>query len=268
MLISKRYKWIIGIAASVIILVCWLTREVLPSPLTDKEKIVMEALFKKTKPQCIGRYVIDVPESFNNKLRNKIFIGDFEIESQFIYPPAFKQRIELREKELREWVQSEENSPTLKETIQLSNNKGVIFDRNNSGQDDSSRTLEAHVYTENIAFIITVDILDLSNPKHISRKESYEKAGFSEVDMNEKPAKLAALQSLISRLNGRLDHDIPMGKGVCIPNGFILDNENQPTERLYYLYENNDLSLSINMKDHVTAVDDTLLNRSSEIKNQ
>ncbi|WP_338157630.1 hypothetical protein, partial [Pantoea ananatis] len=26
----------------------------------------MNTLFAQTKPQCIGRYVIDVPESFNN----------------------------------------------------------------------------------------------------------------------------------------------------------------------------------------------------------
>ncbi|WP_369308998.1 T6SS immunity protein Tli4 family protein [Providencia rettgeri] len=264
--LTKLQK-IVGLLIAIIIMAFfWLTREILPSPLTDKEKVVMETLFEKVKPQCIGRYVMDVPESFNNKLRNKIFIGDFKIESQFIYPPAFKQRIELREKALRDRTTSEENAPVLKEIIQLPNGKGVIFDRNNSGQDDSSRTLEAHVYTEHIAFIITVDILDLSNPKHIYRKESYKKAGFSEVDMNEKPAKLAAMQSLISRLSGRLDHEIPIEKGVCIPNGFIVDDDSKPTERLYFLYENDDFSLSVNMEDHVTAVDDTLLNRSSEIK--
>ena len=266
MQLTKTQKIAIGLIAIIIVAFFWLTRESLPTPLTDKDKIVIDLLFKNAKPQCIGRYVIDVPESFNNKLKNKTFIGDFKIESQFIYPPAFRQRIELREKELREWEPSEENAPALKSIIQLPNGKGVIFDRNNSGQDDSSRTLEAHVYTEHIAFIITVDILDLSNPKHSARKETYEKAGFSEFDMNEKPAKLAAMQSLISRMSGRLDHEIPKGKGVCIPNGFILDDENQPNERLYFLYENNDFGLSAIMEDHVTAADDTLLSRSSEIK--
>lgn len=51
--------------------------------------------------------------------------------------------------------------------------------------------------------------------------------------MNEKPAKLAALQSLISRLSGRKDEDIPPAKGVCIPNGFIRDDGEKHLEKNY-----------------------------------
>ncbi|WP_374448510.1 T6SS immunity protein Tli4 family protein [Providencia sp.] len=266
MQLTKTQKMAIGLIAIIIVAFFWLTRESLPSPLTDKEKIVIDLLFENAKPQCIGRYVINVPESFNNKLKNKIFIGDFKIESQFIYPPAFRQRIELREKELREWEQSEENTPALKSIIQLPNGKGVIFDRNQSGSSDAYRTLEAHIYLNHIAFVITSDIRDFSDKKYEKRKTAFLARGGTEYQSNQKPAKLAAMQSLISRLSGRLDHEIPKGKGVCIPNGFILDDENQPNERLYFLYENNDFGLSAIMEDHVTAVDDTLLSRSSEIK--
>lgn len=263
-----KLKKIVGLLIAIsIIAFFWITREILPPPLTDKEKVVMETLFEKVKPQCIGRYVMDVPESFNNQLRDKIFIGDFKIESKFIYPPAFRQRIELREKALRDRTTSKENSPVLKEVIKLPEGKGIIFDANQSGSDDAYRTLEAHIYINHIAFIIKTDILDLSAPKYVDEKKSYiEVSGFSEADTNTRPIKLAAMKSLISRLSGRLDHEIPIEKGVCIPNGFILDDENKPTERLYFLYENNDFSLSVNMEDHVTAVDDTLLSRSSEIK--
>nr|WP_255586405.1 MULTISPECIES: T6SS immunity protein Tli4 family protein [Providencia] len=265
--LTKTQKMAIGLIAIIIVAFFWLTRESLPTPLTDKDKIVIDLLFENAKPQCIGRYVIDVPESFNNKLKNKTFIGDFKIESQFIYPPAFRQRIELREKELREWEPSEENAPALKNIIQLPNGKGVIFDRNQSGSIDAYRTLEAHIYINHIAFIIETDILDLSAPKYADEKKSYiEVSGFSEIETNTRPIKLSAMLSLTSRLSGRLDHEIPKGKGVCIPNGFILDDENQPNERLYFLYENNDFGLSAIMEDHVTAADDTLLSRSSEIK--
>ncbi|EPJ8533263.1 T6SS immunity protein Tli4 family protein, partial [Providencia rettgeri] len=197
---------------------------------------MIETLFEKTKPQCIGRYVIDVPESFNNQLRNSIFIGDFKIESQFIYPPSFKQRIELREAELREWKTSAKNAPMLKAVIQLPDGKGVIFDRNKPTSNDAYRILEAHVYVNHIAFIITTDILDLSSPKYEKEKKSYEKAGFSEYEMNDKYAKLEAMQSLIARLQGRLDHDIPMEKGVCIPNGFILDDGEIPKQDVSFVY--------------------------------
>lgn len=32
----------------------------------QKDSPVINTLFAQTKPQCIGRYVIEVPESFNN----------------------------------------------------------------------------------------------------------------------------------------------------------------------------------------------------------
>lgn len=263
--INHRQRSIIAFIGIVMCIGGSLTKTLAQTELADKENTVIETLFEKTKLQCIGRYVIDVPESFNNQLRNSIFIGDFKIESQFIYPPSFKQRIELREAELREWKTSAENAPMLKAVIQLPDDKGVIFDRNLPGRDDLSRILEAHVYVNHIAFIITADILDLSDTKYVNRKKTYEKAGFSEYQMNEKPAKLAAMQSLITRLQGRLDHEIPMEKGVCIPNGFILDDNAIPKQDVSFVYDSSEFIFSVESDNRFAGSNDTLLSRSAEI---
>lgn len=233
--------------------------------LTEKENIVIETLFEKTKPQCIGRYVIDVPESFNNQLHDSATIGDFKIESKFIYPPAFKQRITLREAELRKWKTSIENSPMLKEIIHLPDGKGVIFDRNKPTSNDSYRMLEAHVYVNHVAFIITAEILDLSAPKYEKEKKSYKNAGFSESEMNDKHSKLDAMLSLISRLQGRLDHEIPTEKGVCIPNGFILDGNEIPKQDVAFLYELKGFTFSVESDNSIADSSDTLLGRSAGI---
>ncbi|HGY1812724.1 TPA: hypothetical protein ACNVO3_003387, partial [Citrobacter braakii] len=173
-----------------------------------KDSPVINTLFAQTKPQCIGRYVIDVPASFNNQLHDMIFIDDFKIESKPLYPPAFKQRVQLREQALRDAINSPENDPTdapfIKEVIILPGGKGVIFDSNRSGSDDLYRRLEAHVYVNGISFIITTDIRDFSAPKYKERKAEYLKTT-TEEQTNTKPAKLAAMQSLISRLSGRKD---------------------------------------------------------------
>ncbi|GAB1438565.1 hypothetical protein MASR2M36_13180 [Providencia sp.] len=227
---------------------------------------MIDTLFEKTKPQCIGRYIIDVPESFNNQLLDSTYINDFKIESKFIYPPAFNQRIALREKYLREWIPSAKNTPALKEVIQLPNGNGIIFDRNISGQDDLGRILEAHVYINNIAFIITTEILDLSDPKYKERKKSYKNAGFSENQMNNKYTKLSEMKSLISRLNGRLDNEIPTDKGICIPNGFILDDNKKNNQQINFIYDNSELLFSIESDNSIPGSKDTLLNRSLEIK--
>lgn len=238
------------------------------APLNQKEAIMVETLFSKTKPQCIGIYMVDVPESFKNDT-NKVTYDDFKIESQFIYPPAFKQRIALREQALNDANNRPENEPEdapfIKEIIRLPNNQGVIFDSNKPGSSDIYRRLEAHVYVDNIAFIITTEFRDFSDIKHEKRKSQYLARGFTEIQSNQKPAKLAALRSLISRLKGRLDHEIPTAKGLCIPNGFITEDGGKHIEVVGFSYENDDFLLGINMDNTMIADGDTLFGRSDEI---
>ncbi|WP_225760735.1 T6SS immunity protein Tli4 family protein [Citrobacter sp. Marseille-Q3906] len=235
----------------------------------QKDSPVINTLFAQTKPQCIGRYVIDVPESFNNQLHDMIFIDDFKIESKPLYPPAFKQRVQLREQALRDAINKPgnrpENAPFLKEVVLLPDGKGAIFDHNESGTPDIYRQLEAHVYSGMTAFVITTDIRDFSDKKHSEKKIKYLARGFTEADANTKPAKLAAMQSLISRLSGRRDEDIPSAKGVCIPNGFIRDDGGKHKESLTFRYENNDFVFGVDIDNTIKGSDDTLFNRSAQI---
>ncbi|TPE10088.1 hypothetical protein FJP62_21640, partial [Pantoea vagans] len=236
----------------------------------QKNSSVINTLFAQTKPQCIGRYVIDVPVSFNNQLHDMIFIDDFKIESKTLYPPAFKQRVQLREQELRDAINKPENDPKdapfIKEKIDLPDGKGIIFDRNISGEDDLGRVLEAHVFINMTAFIITTEILDLSSSKYRERKKIYIKAGFTEAQMNEKSAKMAALQSLISRLSGRKDESIPSAEGVCIPNGFIRDDGLSHKEEVSFSFKNSDFVFGVYTNNKYKGSDDTLFNRAAEIE--
>ncbi|WP_455816393.1 T6SS immunity protein Tli4 family protein [Pseudomonas cerasi] len=237
--------------------------------IAQKENAVINTLFAETKPQCIGRYVIDVPQSFNNQLRDMIFIDDFKISSQWIYPPAFQQRIRLREQALRDAIDKPGNKaeygPYLKETIILPEGRGVIYDHNESGTPDIYRQLEAHVYVNHVAFVIIAEFRDFSGEKNKKEKIEYLADGFTEADSNTRPAKLAALQSLISRLSGRKDEEIPREKGVCIPNGFIRDDVEKHKELLTFRYENDDFVFGAEMDNTINGSDDTLFNRSAEI---
>ena len=229
----------------------------------------VKALFSQTKPQCIGRYLIDVPASFNNQSGMVVFIDDFKIESQLQYRPAFEQKITRREKELNDISNNPENTPDnapfIKQIIRLPDNNGVIFDRNISGEDDLERMLEAYSYVNGITFTITTKILDLSAEKYASRKKTYLNAGFSEAQTNDKPAKLAALQSLISRLSGRKDEDIPVGPGLCIPDGFIKDDGRPHEEKLTFRYSNDDFVFGLEIDNTEKGSSDTLLSRSDDI---
>ncbi|MEB7916618.1 T6SS immunity protein Tli4 family protein [Enterobacter mori] len=239
------------------------------STAVQKDIPVINSLFAQIKPQCIGRYVIDVPESFNNQLHDMIFIDDFKIESKPLYPPSFKQRVQLREQVLRDAINKPgnkpENAPFLKEVIQLPDGRGTIFDHNESGTPDIYRKLEAHIYSGMTAFVITTDIRDFSDKKNSEKKSKYLARGFTEADANTKPVKLVALQSLISRLSGRKDDDIPSAKGVCIPNGFIRDDGSQHVEKITFQYENDDFILGVYTNNKYPGSEDTLFNRSAQI---
>ncbi|MEI9699092.1 T6SS immunity protein Tli4 family protein [Moellerella wisconsensis] len=237
------------------------------APMVKKDTVMVESLFSETKPQCAGIYVVEVPASFNNGT-HKATYDDFDIESQFIYPPAFKQRIELREQALRNQKSSQKNAPVLKEIIQLPDNQGVIFDRNKSGSQDSYRMLEAHVYINHIAFIITSDFRDFSDKKYEEKKAQYLARGFTEVESNQKPTKLVAMRSLISRLSGRSDHEVPTTKGGCIPNGFIADNGEYHKIVVGFSYKNDDFQFDINTYNTFIANGDSLFKRSAAVNDE
>jgi hypothetical protein len=240
--------------------------------LTHKDDSMVQDLFTHTKPQCVGRYLIDVPELFNNNLNDMIFIDDFRIESLKLYQPAFQQRIKLREQELFNSTTKPGNDPKdapyLKEVIRQHDGKGVIFDHNEPGTPGSYRQLEAHIYTNMTAFIITTEIVDFSNPNYSRDRELYLKSGFTQAETNTKKARLSSMKSLISRLSGRKDVDIPTQSGLCIPNGFIKDEAIKHKEKVSFTYETDDFYFSIGTDNSYEGSKSTLLSRGAAIEDE
>lgn len=185
------------------------------------------------------------------------------ITSKPISPTAFKQQIQLREVEIRnKTVRRDYNASYLKQTIKLNN--GIIFDHNRDNiKPDSARVLEAYVYIDNVFFLIKTDFIDITDKKYKERQ-----ADFIESNRNftEKPEKLAAMQSLIARLQGRPDNAILTNKGVCIPYGFILDDGGKHLEEISMLFENSQFYWAIAMDNTIGSEKESLLERAGEIK--
>ncbi|WP_263869909.1 T6SS immunity protein Tli4 family protein [Providencia alcalifaciens] len=74
------------------------------------------------------------------------------------------------------------------------------------------------------------------------------------------------MQSLISRLQGRPKNEIPTEKGICIPYGFIHDDGRDHKFKLSMLFKNNQFAWAIVMDNLLGSEDDSLLERSSEVK--
>ncbi|BBV75332.1 hypothetical protein STW0522RAO56_13860 [Raoultella planticola] len=262
-----RHLWL-GLIIVVFILwtVFWLLTRPWPvAPLTAKEKQMTDKLFEQTKPQCIGRYLFDVPVSFNNAAVGQVKINEMRIASKRLYPPAFAQRIHLREQELRNSpTVRQKDQPFLKQVYHINENT-VIFDRNeNSSVAGFGRILEGHIYNNGVAFIVTSEIRDVSDPKYQKDREDYLNSGSKESDLNNKPQKLAEMQSLLSRLKGRKDSEVPAQPGICIPEGFIKDSGMISNDIINIIYNSDDFGLIVNSNNTLRKAE-TLLERADEI---
>ncbi|MGJ0125786.1 T6SS immunity protein Tli4 family protein [Pantoea sp. RHCKP32] len=238
-----------------------------PPALTDKEKRRVDTLFATTRAQCVGRYVFEVPASFENTLTDRAQINEVSISSRRLYPPAFAQRIRLREQELQNGhTVRKVDQPFLKQVYRMSEN-AVIFDRNtNESEAGFGRILEGHLYADGVAFILTQEINDLSDPKYQESKESLIRAGVNTYSLNTKSRKLAELQDLMSRLSGRKDDEIPAQPGTCISQGFIRDGKGTPQEDITFIYPHNPIFSFVVWSNNALKESTDMMERSGEIQ--
>ncbi|UBX50552.1 hypothetical protein LDO51_07145 [Providencia alcalifaciens] len=242
---------------------CSVPNKTYSTSLNEKDSAVINTLFDDAPNYCLGRYTFNYPKALTQALSSMIKIDDMTIESQFIYPPSFKQRIELREEELKKQRVSEESDgPFLKDIIRL--DKGIIVDVNEKfNTPDAYRVLEAHVYIDNVAFIIKTKFTDLTNDKYKDEQAIYIKYNKKITD---KPQKLAAMRSLISRLHGRPKNEIPTDKGICIPYGFIRDDGKSHQEEISMVFENPQFYWAVDMDNTIESEKESMLDRADEIK--
>ncbi|MCC8459850.1 hypothetical protein J8L69_20145 [Photorhabdus aegyptia] len=231
--------------------------------LTEKEKKMTDEMLANMQTRCVGRYLIDLPAGFDNIIHDGIFIGDAQIETERLYPPAFEQRIRLREQELKEDKTIDpKDMPFLKKIYRLQGEQtGVIFDRNEDiGEPGFGRVLEAHLYDNGVAFKIIMNITDLSDAKYASDRKSYIRAGFSEDELNTTDKTMMKMRNLLSRISGRKDTEIPTEAGTCIPDGFITGSRDEK-ERMTFVYKRNEsdhFTFSVEILNYIQEKDHLL----------
>ncbi|MFC0229145.1 T6SS immunity protein Tli4 family protein [Serratia aquatilis] len=267
-----RNKNKIGTLLLVIVIAAGLWQWLKPYPphitLTEQEHHVVDNLLANATPRCIGRYLIDLPENFNSPI-GTVYINKNEIEFQRLYLPAFEQRIRLREDELRKTKTIHaEDGPYLKNIYPLPNGiKGVIFETNSSeGAPDAFRSLEAHIYSNGVAFKTSIDTINSDGERY---KE--DRAKMPDVYRSDTSIKLAELRNLLTRLHGRQENEIPKDKGLCFPNGFISGASGAANEMedvaFFYRSKVNPKIYFVFSTDNFIQEDTSMLERSFSISN-
>lgn len=224
----------------------------------------MDELLKDLQTRCIGRYLVDLPASYTIAENSREKINDMKITSTRMYLPAFEQRIHLREQKLRiTKTVSPENMPYLKNTYSLQNGlNGVIFERGESeGIPDAFRMLEAHIYSNGVAFKIESEFTNAKDRRYDNKRSAV-----PDIYVDTSSKTMNELNDLLSRIQGRAENEIPTKPGTCIQNAFIVDNgrDKEEIDVLFKSSDNSQLRYGIST-DNFTREKDSLLERSNDI---
>ncbi|MQL46489.1 hypothetical protein GEA64_00090 [Photorhabdus khanii] len=229
------------------------------------------AILANMQTRCVGRYLIDIPLSFENIINTGIFIGDVRIETKRLHLSTFEQWIQIREQKLRVTRTADpKDLPFLKKVHHLQGNLyGVIFDRNNNVSEPGfTRILEAHLYDNGVAFVIKMKFTEISDDKYSYSRNIYIKSGMDESQYKMLSQTLDKMQRLLSRISGRKDREIPTMAGICIPDGFIASHDNDDEKvNMTFAYqgdENDHFTFGIEIINDLK--EDTLLERIGEVE--
>ncbi|ROP49461.1 hypothetical protein EDF81_4473 [Enterobacter sp. BIGb0383] len=246
---------------------CWYS--FLPPQITlnNKERVNVEHFLQEMKPRCIGRYAIDLPDTFTTDPANVMaFINKSPVRYKRIYRPAFEQKVRLREAALKEEkTLNALDLPFLKKVYSLPvGMEGVIFERNDSqSRPDSARVLEAHLYTNGVAVEI-----EFKSRNGLSSRYNDDRQSIPELYGNNVPQRLAELINLLTRISGKKETDIPVVPGFCLPEIFIADGQEEQEESIDVIYKPSGypmLKISFDT-DNVSRPGSSLLERSVLMK--
>ena len=251
----------------------------LPQTLTASQQVTMNKIHTEMKPYCVGRYMLDLPSSFTAyndaaPLDKNIWAAVISrpedmyktyLVTKKMYRPGFLQLIELREKVLQNSKTIDaKDMPFLKKAWPLPEGMdGVIFERNeNEGAADAMRIREGYLYTHGV-------VIKLQKQTVNDSASRYERQRNGDPIQNYVARDISQMQSLMARLSGRNNDEIPTKPGSCITHAFIatdpteLDREDINIGLISNTFDNIRVAVS---NDNFTREENTVLDRMGEIK--
>ena len=247
--------------------------------LTSSQQEAMSKINAEMKPYCVGRYMLDLPSSFEAynetaPLDNNIWAAVISrsedsyktyLATKKMYHPGFVQLLALREKALRNSKTIDaQDMPFLKKVWPLPDGMdGVIFERNeNGGVSDAMRILEGYLYTNGVVIKLQKQTINDTSPKYNEQRRGRPARNYVSKDVSQ-------MQSLMARISGRDNDVIPVKPGSCITHAFIAtdttaaDREDINIGFISNTFDNIRVAVS---SDNFTREENTVLDRMGEIK--
>jgi hypothetical protein len=185
--------------------------------MTPEETQYIDQMTSHMKSHCVGRYVIDLPESFVLNSESNAEVEGVKIKVVPMSEVRFKAELAQREHYLqKKHMDGELQNLFLKGAVSLPDKvEGKIFNRaEKPGSLDVARTLELWAWNYGFKIQASINAVDASDPKYAS-DPYWKKRG------NDTPQELAHLLKVYERVRGRGQGEIPAEQGLCIANGFV-----------------------------------------------
>lgn len=227
--------------------------------MTPEETQRIEALTARLTPRCIGRYLIDLPESFvlNSIATAKLEEVEIKIEPMphHQFDREFRERSEVLKKER---IMGKDTASLLSITP-LPDGAGQVFNRSEDRILMSSRTLELIAWRNGYRIEMLIEATDMS----FVAERVYESD--TRIDTAEK---LTHLLKVYERVRGRADNEVPTEKGVCFANGFLRGaaTDQEQIDQYYHLSTAEDVYFSFNYLSDIGPEKTTLLERGHAIE--
>lgn len=228
--------------------------------MTPEETQRVEAITADMTTRCVGRYLIDMPQSFVLNSESTTVIEGVKVAVRPMDRQLFELTLagRLAELEGTKFRGSLREFPFIRARNPLpSPFIGVLIDRARSiNEGRLGRTLEALGWKDGYEIKAHINAIDNTFPEDANDSIAKQLG-------NDTPEKLAHLLKVYELVSGRKDTEIPSVPGLCIPNGFVVgaDREGQDTDAVYHLADAPDVWFGFGSSDAIKE-DSTLLQRS------
>jgi hypothetical protein len=226
---------------------------------TEQEKRTVTELTEDLKTRCVGRYLIDAPESVN--LSGAAKLNGVDVYAQPMSHNEYLRQIQERAALLKTtksryqylYADAKPDIPDSRYFISLGS-----FNESS----DANRVIEAYKWDH--GYRIKLQIIGSDWTNSIDKDEPVIKNDPVKTDVPEKTQRVI---SLLSRVRGRADDVIPSEPGVCFLGGFIPGSARafERVETSFVLPDKPDVSFVLTT-DAAIHEPTTLLKRSPDVE--
>lgn len=235
------------------------------SNMTPEEAQFIERLTQRLVTRSVGRYLIDLPESFRLNPIHSSVVDGVTVHVQPMRNADFLARLDAYRLKLSQTKLPRSGYPYLRSIMELPNQvTGAIFDRaeDTSSSDRMARTLELWAWKDQYSVSAHINAVDTTFPE--DSNDSIARQLTTNVQ-----EKIDNLLKAYGRVRGRKDDEIPTDQGDCIANGFVAGppSDQQAIDVPYHLQGSPDVYFDFN---HTTTVRerDTLLERTAKVEQE